>query len=172
MGASMWRTPGMVESARSKALACSERLPAPGVRVQRVAPRPGSCLIILEGWWSVSLEKWFSATGAVSGNSMSVGEVEPLRLTADEGHTDLEGVADIALDTAGNLYVAEQDARRIRRIDPAGRITPFAGTGLPGQGRRWWACDRRRARLSSQRGGGFACERLRSGSGRPPRSED
>ena len=62
----------------------------------------------------------------------AVGDVEPLELTADEGHTDLEGIADIALDTAGNLYVAERDASRIRRIDSAGKITPFAGTGVPG----------------------------------------
>ena len=62
------------------------------------------------------------------------GEVERFQLTADGVHTDLEGLADIALDTAGNLYVAEQDASRIRRIDSAGKVTPFAGTGVPGDG--------------------------------------
>ena len=59
-------------------------------------------------------------------------QVSQLELSADDGNTDLEGVQDIALDAAGNLYVAEDNGRRIRRIDAAGKITPFAGTGDPG----------------------------------------
>jgi sugar lactone lactonase YvrE len=35
----------------------------------------------------------------------------------------------IALDAAGNLYVSEYGANRIRRIDPHGIVTTFAGTG-------------------------------------------
>ena len=38
----------------------------------------------------------------------------------------------IALDDAGNLYVADSPNHRIRRIDPAGIITTVAGTGMAG----------------------------------------
>ena len=64
----------------------------------------------------------------------AAGQLARLELTADEGDSDLEGVRDIALDAAENLYVAEESGRRIRRIDFAGNITPFAGTGDPGTG--------------------------------------
>ena len=38
----------------------------------------------------------------------------------------------IAADALGNLYVAEREGKRIRRIDPSGVITTFAGTGVRG----------------------------------------
>jgi uncharacterized protein (TIGR03437 family) len=39
--------------------------------------------------------------------------------------------ADIALDTAGNLYIADSHSQRIRRVDPDGIITTVAGYGEP-----------------------------------------
>ena len=39
--------------------------------------------------------------------------------------------AGIALDVDGNLYVADSGNHKIRRVDPAGAVTTFAGTGLP-----------------------------------------
>ena len=40
--------------------------------------------------------------------------------------------AGLTIDTTGNLYVAELGNNRIRRIDPAGRISTIAGTGKRG----------------------------------------
>ncbi len=42
--------------------------------------------------------------------------------------------ADVALDNAGNLYIADAGNHRIRRVDPSGIITTIAGTGEPGYG--------------------------------------
>ena len=37
--------------------------------------------------------------------------------------------ADVAVDGSGNLYIADRDTHRIRKVDPTGRITTIAGTG-------------------------------------------
>ena len=39
-----------------------------------------------------------------------------------------------ARDRAGNLYICEHKGQKITRIDPAGAVTRFAGTGTPGYG--------------------------------------
>ena len=37
----------------------------------------------------------------------------------------------IAVDSVGNIYIAEYGGHRVRRIDASGTITTFAGTGVP-----------------------------------------
>ncbi len=39
---------------------------------------------------------------------------------------------DVRVDTRGNLYIADVGNHRVRRVDPAGRISTVAGTGEPG----------------------------------------
>jgi uncharacterized protein (TIGR03437 family) len=44
----------------------------------------------------------------------------------------LDYPADVAVDAAGNLYIADQFNHRIRRVSSTGTITTIAGTGVPG----------------------------------------
>ena len=44
----------------------------------------------------------------------------------------LSGVSDVAMDSAGNLYVADSFSLRVRRVAPDGTITTVAGVGQPG----------------------------------------
>ena len=46
----------------------------------------------------------------------------------------LDEPAGVALDAAGNLYVADSGNHRVRRIAPGGTITTYAGTGVEGFG--------------------------------------
>lgn len=42
----------------------------------------------------------------------------------------LAGIAGIAVDAAGNLYIADIGNQRVRRVSPGGIITTVAGTGV------------------------------------------
>jgi sugar lactone lactonase YvrE len=45
---------------------------------------------------------------------------------------ELNGPSDIAVDGAGNLYIADRNNHRIRKVDTSGNITTVAGNGTPG----------------------------------------
>jgi trimeric autotransporter adhesin len=38
----------------------------------------------------------------------------------------------LAVDSAGNLYIADSEKNRIRKVSPTGVITTVAGNGMPG----------------------------------------
>lgn len=68
-----------------------------------------------------------------TGNVVIAGAGDPAH--GDNGpatEARLNHPAGLALDAAGNLYIADRDNHRIRRVDPRGIITTYAGTGLPG----------------------------------------
>ncbi|MEU4345689.1 hypothetical protein AB0H00_31315, partial [Nocardia sp. NPDC023852] len=44
-------------------------------------------------------------------------------------NAELNGPFDVAVDRAGNLYIADLENHRVRRVDPDGVITTVAGTG-------------------------------------------
>ena len=62
-------------------------------------------------------------TIAGTGESGSRGDGGPAILAA------LNGPEGVALDSAGNLYIADTGNHRIRRVDPSGTVTTIAGTG-------------------------------------------
>jgi len=79
-------------------------------------------------------------TGAIEtiagrGSVDTGGDGRPLVPLGDGGppiSANFYGLSDVAVDGAGNIFLADRHHHRVRRIDPAGTvITTFAGDGLP-----------------------------------------
>ena len=81
-----------------------------------------------------------SATITVFGVTIQSGNIATLAGTGNAGYrpsdegvsatsAQLSSPAGLAMDTAGNLYIADENNQRIRKVDPNGVITTVAGTG-------------------------------------------
>jgi DNA-binding beta-propeller fold protein YncE len=92
-------------------------------------PRGGMTLAAWHNWTI----KWLTPSGdidVIAGHARGPA-------TGGDGGPATEGLLDLGssaeYDAQGNLYISEQGARRIRKVDAAtGIITTFAGTGVPG----------------------------------------
>jgi sugar lactone lactonase YvrE len=69
----------------------------------------------------------------VNGNvSTLAGSGVPGAIDSTGVNASFNGPAGLAVDAAGNVYVADSNNNEIRKITPAGIVTTIAGTGLQG----------------------------------------
>ena len=96
------------------------------------APLRWSCFALILAALSVAVvgaqpaDDWVIETVAGGGRSLGDGGAA----TAAQ----LPYPSGVALDGAGNLYIADRDNQRIRKVDSAGMITTVAGDGTLGYG--------------------------------------
>jgi hypothetical protein len=71
--------------------------------------------------------------------AVPTGDIRTLAGNGKDGKADGVGAAAsfnqpiaVAVDKAGNLYVADRDNHTIRLVDPSGKVTVVAGTGVAG----------------------------------------
>ncbi len=72
---------------------------------------------------------------APSGTIATIAGVGRWGFTGDGGpaaQAHLHAPSDVAVDTDGNLFIADENNHRIRRVDPSGAISTIAGTGEQG----------------------------------------
>jgi len=102
----------------------------------------------LQSPWGIALdaEGNLYVGGGNGGNSMVVrvdpsGAVTTVAGTGEPGFSgdggpatkaQLNGVQDVAFGPDGSLYIADEFNNRVRKVNPSGVITTFAGTGKPG----------------------------------------
>ncbi len=103
----------------------------PGLRQMPLAAQTSAGLFqfALEGTGNgplVAFEPGTITTLAGNGHNGSYGDGGPATSAL------LYGPADVARDGSGNIYIADIDNQRIRKISPSGTITTVAGTGTPG----------------------------------------
>ena len=66
----------------------------------------------------------------------------------------------VAVDSSGNVYVAEFGTNRIRKIDATGKITTAIGDGIQGFAGDGGPAEQSGDEPADRRGGGFLGQRL------------
>jgi sugar lactone lactonase YvrE len=72
-------------------------------------------------------------TTFAGGGTMEIGTGSPpFEGPATDARFGPESPVQVAVDVAGNVYLADEPGHRVWKVDPSGIITAFAGTGQPG----------------------------------------
>ncbi len=79
--------------------------------------------------------RFLDAVTGVVGSAAGSGLTEPFADNTTAVEATFSGPADVAVDTSGNIFVADTANHRVRRVDADTRmVTTVAGTGQPGFG--------------------------------------
>jgi uncharacterized protein (TIGR03437 family) len=97
-----------------------------GVVARDVAIAPNGALLASAGTLVHRIEPSGILTIAAGGGNPAYGD------QADARAARLNHPSGVAVDAVGNLYIADRDNHRIRRVATSGIITTIAGTGQPG----------------------------------------
>jgi sugar lactone lactonase YvrE len=88
----------------------------------------GAVYIADSGNWRVRRVSPAGVISTVAGNGLYGVPVSGSQAAS----TAFSDVTDIAIDAAGNLYIADASNHSVRKVTPAGIVTTFAGTGVQG----------------------------------------
>jgi len=97
---------------------------------EAIALGPGGDLFVYERWGHrvrrIDADTGILSTVAGNGTAGFSGDGGPAT------DAQINGVEDMVFDAAGNLYLADTNNNRIRKVTPGGTITTIAGTGSTG----------------------------------------
>ncbi len=116
----------VVESARRIRILRTPAQDAPGNRTLTVLTRGGAAQTVFTFRGLPISEIAAGEITTVAGGVPYIGDGGGAKVAR------LAGPTSVAVDGAGNLYIADPGSSRIRRVDGSGRITTVAGTGVPG----------------------------------------
>ena len=97
--------------------------------LSKLGPKYGICLLAL------SCYAWAQTPGNIATFAGNGNYRPPANPTGDGGQATsvaLETPSAVAVDASGNLYIADKNDNRVRKVNTSGIITTVAGSGTPG----------------------------------------